>query len=378
MSPIHMKTMMRAAALVAMTAAPAFASFAPPQTGQVSASAAPRARTARCIGCDDSTRSVLILKLDSLRTQFTTRRLSPSEQDAVAREMDATLAALRELIESSGRPGSANATTIVRSGGAAAGASSGQGTSYTIVIQKRGYIGLSLDGPSYGYPPERPEVIRYIQYPKIASIDPSSPAELSGLKMGDTLIAMNGADVVETEIPLGKWLVPDEKMTLKVRRDGDAKEFRVVVAAAPPYVERRLTPFPDQGGAIARVPMPPGRGRVDIREQGPGQAAPVPPSPTVFMFGSTIYGARLETMSEGLSKALGVKQGVLVIQSIAGSPAFVSGLRDGDVIISASGTSVATVRDLLTIVRTRDGDEGVKLVVLRDKKQQDVTLRQRQ
>ena len=112
---------------------------------------------------------------------------------------------------------------------------------------------------------------------------------------------------------------------------------------------------------------------------------PMPPMPTtyweepvpgrVFVFSTALAGARVETLTEGLAKAFGVKEGVLVMQVPAGSPAFVSGLREGDVITYAGGTAVTTARQLSVAVVSVDRDNGVKLVIVRDKKQQDLTLR---
>jgi serine protease Do len=95
----------------------------------------------------------------------------------------------------------------------------------------------------------------------------------------------------------------------------------------------------------------------------------------LFVFASAIAGARVESVTEGLGKAFGVKEGVLVIQAPPGSPAYVSGLRDGDVIITAAGTAIANLRQLGGVLSDLDRENGVKLVIVRDKKQQDVMLR---
>jgi membrane-associated protease RseP (regulator of RpoE activity) len=345
--------------------------------------ATPRAATARirCVGCSDSARakqSLLLGKLDSLRWEFSNRRLTQAEQAVFSQEMSATLKALQQVMESEGGQVFA---------GAAVG---GNAFTFTVPAAKRGYLGVTFDGPSYGYPPERPDVIRFVQYPKIASVDPASPAERAGLLMGDTLVAMNGTDVVEHSITLSRMLVPDEKVTLKVRRDGDAKEFRVVVGEAPAYVARRVMPSQPDVVAIAQSAYPPPAPsvRADVGARAPAPRSPDQPPPPamprsweepvqgrVFVFTTAVAGARVETLSEGLGKAFGLKEGVLVMQVPPGSPAFVSGLRDGDVIISAAGTPVATARQLSNAVVNADREDGVKLVIQRDKKQQDLTLR---
>lgn len=95
----------------------------------------------------------------------------------------------------------------------------------------------------------------------------------------------------------------------------------------------------------------------------------------MWIFNNGVAGAQVATVSDGLGKAVGVKEGVLVIRAEPGTPAFRSGLRDGDVILRADGRTVATVNALRQAVAEGSGNEGVKLRILREKKQRDVTLR---
>lgn len=94
----------------------------------------------------------------------------------------------------------------------------------------------------------------------------------------------------------------------------------------------------------------------------------------VWIYSDGVAGAKLETVTEGLGKALGVKRGVLVVRADAGTPASRAGLRDGDVIVRAAGTDVATVRQLRQLLERHDSRTGVTLVVLRDRKEREVTL----
>src|SRR5690349_14565499 len=202
----QMKYLTHAAVLAALAIVPASArAVEPPQV--TTTTQTPRAATAgrsRCSGCSDSTRArheILTQKLDSLRYEFSTRRLNRAELDVFEKELSTTLQSLQQLMESQGamvRRSPAPPNGVFS--GPVAGSIAQSGDAYTITVQaiRKGYLGVSLDGPSIGYPPEQPDVIRYIQYPRIASVDPASPAERAGLLMGDTLLAMNGNDVVES------------------------------------------------------------------------------------------------------------------------------------------------------------------------------------
>ena len=71
---------------------------------------------------------------------------------------------------------------------------------------------------------------------------------------------------------------------------------------------------------------------------------------------------------------LGVDNGVLVTKVLPGTPAKDSGLHDGDVIISADGQTVASVRALSRIVGNAKAN-AVKLQVIRAGKPQVIVLR---
>ena len=388
MSLTHMKRMTahRRAALVLCAMLPAWTTAALAQVTTTTSTAAPRASTprAQCVGCADSTRArrgLLASKLDSLRMEFERRRLTTAEREVLAKEMTTTIMALEELIDASMRAGFSEmrvqdfprATT----GGVRRSLVPGQ---ITVTVQtgaKRGYLGVTFDGPMLS-DGER-DSVRFFAYPLIASVDPSSPAERAGVLRGDTLIALNGTDVVDHLFSFTKLLVPDEKVTMKVRRQGDAKEFRIVVGEAPAYVVQRLPFRPFSGYApevrVGAVPVPRSRG---------GARPPDAPEPSiafaypgrVLLFSSDVGGARVESVSEGLAKNLGIKGGLHVRSVSPGSPAYEWGLRDGDIILTAADETMSVVQDFARLVadRNRTSDD-VKLVILRDKKQQELILK---
>ena len=105
-----------------------------------------------------------------------------------------------------------------------------------------------------------------------------------------------------------------------------------------------------------------------------GTAPPAMATTSVWVITDGVGGAKVETINAGLAKTIGVKAGVLVLRVGPGTPAFESGLRDGDVILRAAGRTIASVRELRALVEN-DSDDGVKLVIRRDRRERELTLR---
>ena len=267
----------------------------------------------------------------------------------------------------------------------------------------RGWIGLVAQGPGLNPRVEGGELlVRYFAYPRILSVDPSSPAQRAGIAPNDTLLAYNGDDVTEGDISLTRLLQPNAKLNVRIRRDGRTRDIPVTVATAPRrIVERR----DDESRArdqwvIATVPEAPGfsrspaiapRGlsamRVNVRTPMPAMAPlpPVPPSspgeglPFTFAFGNGVAGAQLSTIGEGLGKALGVSSGVLVTSAPVGSPANESGLMEGDVILRVGRQSVRRVSEVVDLVglAAENGDHAIELQVVRQRKPMQLMLKWR-
>jgi S1-C subfamily serine protease len=237
-----------------------------------------------------------------------------------------------------------------------------------------GYLGVSFDGPGTDEIRQGERIIRFFDYPRIFLVEPSSPAERAGIQEGDTLLALNGSDVREREISLSKLLVPDQRVVVRIRREGNAKDVAVTVGKMPGYVMSRMAPMPPMSPMAVRV-YPEIRRRTPMPPDAAMAGTPSPMAQSVWIINEAIGGAKLESISEGLGKALGTKSGVLVLRAAPGTPAYESGLRDGDVILKASGKAVSSVRELLSVLVDSDREEGVRLGVLRERKQREVTLR---
>jgi hypothetical protein len=336
-----------------------------------------RQRCAECGVSRDSggraSQERLLLRLDSLRWQIENVRLSESERERVAQDMARTVVALQSSLDQTSRAEAAVAARVAVEAGPTHEALIAPRAGIAVARRTRGYLGVTFDGPSAECQECREHIIRFYQYPKIAMVEPDSPAERAGILEGDTLVAFNGTDV-KNEISLTKLLVPQARIMVRVRREGDAKNLQVTVGEAPEYYVRRGTPLPARA-PIAVTTVVPSQAVRARSPNGPMIAGPTPRAGgTMWIVNTGVAGARVETISEGLGKAVGVKEGVLVIKAEPGTPAHRSGLRDGDVILRAGGRTVATVNALRQAVESAE-DESITLNILREKKRRELTLR---
>jgi membrane-associated protease RseP (regulator of RpoE activity) len=340
---------------------------------------------------------------DSLSRLFDDEDLSASERRRVGTELDRTIGRFEELSVSAAQsPGQSNGPLfripvgpIVRAGDMA------NALSQTIAREAtpRGWIGIVVTGAATEFRVERGEmIVRYLSYPRVASVDPSSPAQRAGIAPNDTLLAYDGRDVRNADISMTRLLRPNNKVVVRVRRDGRVRELPVVVAAAPLHIkQRRDDELRDAQTtwAIAGAPDAPAFPRMSPPQQAllgaaaprtyrpaPGAPLPpamaVPPMPPAFTFVvNGVAGAQLVTVTEGLARTLGLQSGVLIANAPPGSPAAESGLRDGDVIVKVSGQPVRNVAEVRELVAraSEDGERSVDLETVREKKTRKVALR---
>lgn len=363
-------------AATTLVSAPAQAVTPPPQTGSGSSGSATVVRD-RCSSCGREGRlgrEKLLLRIDSLRWQIENRRLSEEERSRTVGELNVAIRALQQSLDEAAQGSAVTTVTVNTSGQTMVGSMA----IARIPMRARGYLGVTFDGPSAEIARPGDYAVRFYKYPRIALVEPSSPAERAGVQQGDTLMAFNGTDVVNNEISLTKLLVPDARVTMRVRRDGNSKDLKVTIGEPPDYyVRRREVPRQYEIGA---APVAIGAAPVRAASPAPQVAAAwpteQPPPAVLWTTDEGVAGARVETVSEGLGKALGVDEGVLVVRVRPGTPAYRAGLRDGDVIVRAGGQRIATVLALRGILQAAgEGEEGVKLLIRRDRKERDLTLR---
>jgi S1-C subfamily serine protease len=261
----------------------------------------------------------------------------------------------------------------------------------------RGWIGIVVSGaPRETHVEGNELMMRFLSYPEIASVDPSSPAQRAGLAPGDTLLAYDGRDLRGTDISMTKLLRPNARVMIRVKRGGRIKELPVIVAEAPSRIKIRIedenreagqswfyTTSPKVAGVPPLAPTPP----MGLRTPPPAippAIATTPPAPVVLSlprpYGfapSGVAGAQLVTVTDGIRRSLGVQSGVLVATVPAGTPADESGLREGDVIIRVDRQPVRTVVQVWQIVTraAEEGEKDVALDLIREKQERSIKLR---
>lgn len=253
-----------------------------------------------------------------------------------------------------------------------------------------GFLGVSFDQQSISQRDNEPAVF---ELGAIESVEPGSPAEKAGIKNGDVLLSIGGVDA-RKPIALGTILKPGARVQVRLQRGKVTRDVSVLVEKRPAAfgsdcatVERLIRPERDaplilwrspalgSAGRAARAPepgMPP-----DLPSTRPGGGFVFDVFTPMAMSSNVIAGATMRSLDDDWRESLGVDNGVLVISVAQGSPAKEAGLRGSDVIISADGQAVSSVRALSRIMNDAKAN-ALKLQVIRAGKTQTLTLRWRE
>ena len=205
----------------------------------------------------------------------------------------------------------------------------------------------------------------------ITLIDHDAPAGQIGLKVNDVVLAINGQNVAGAE-QFGRLLheiPPGRKISLEISRDGNIQTLAVQL------VDRKALDH-DIWGRIGN----------DVAGVGPmaaaptmgvmtGGDAPIPPSGFhMSLFTSTLnVGAMVEPLTSQMAEYFGVQGGLMVKQIRKKSEAAAAGFKAFDVILKVGADSILTSADWDRALRSNQG-KPVQVTILRDKKQQTITL----
>jgi serine protease Do len=189
---------------------------------------------------------------------------------------------------------------------------------------------------------------------EITVVEPDSPAEKAGLKVGDVVLKYNGLRVegMQQFAHMVHETPPGREVKIDISRAGAPQSVTVKVA-------QRKAPHMEMGE------MPPMPERLDIH---------IPDLPRGFMtLRSSVLGVEAESIDGQLAQYFGVKDGVLVRSVLKGTAAEKAGIRAGDVIVRIDDARVATPADISGRLRTLHG-KAASVVLMRDHKELTISV----
>lgn len=200
---------------------------------------------------------------------------------------------------------------------------------------------------------------------RVLSVSPGGPAADAGLRDKDIIIALDGETLPATDadralVERMRKVQPDQKVKVRVLRDGKKQEF--VVVARPMAFENRIFE--------ARLPEMGAMRGFDGIGVGPGPGGPAGPGGLVAQHFRTFWpgefeGLELASITPKLGAYFGVNEGVLVV-SAPKDGAFK--LEDGDVLQAIDGRKPDNGPHALRILRSYRSGEKLTLTVLRQRK----------
>ena len=231
----------------------------------------------------------------------------------------------------------------------------------------QGYLGVDLTDVDQ----EKAQALklREVRGAIITLVDHDAPAGKMGLKVNDVVIQLNGQAVegaeqlrrMLREIPAGR------KVSLVISRDGNVQTLAVELADRRAMEHDVWTKIGTSGDVFAQ---PQGMGILS----GGGGDAPLPGGFHMPLFGSSLnVGALVEPLTSQMAEYLGVPSGLMIKQVARKSEAEKAGLKAFDVILKVGPDAIKTLADWDRSLRANQG-KPVQVTVLRDKKQQTLTL----
>ena len=195
----------------------------------------------------------------------------------------------------------------------------------------------------------------------ITLIDHDAPAGQAGLKVNDVVLQLDGQNIADAEQlrRMLKAVPPGGKVTLQISRDGSLQTVGAELVDRK-TMEKSIW---SRLGSVSAIPE---MGFLSGDSTSSGFHMP--------SFGSTLkVGALVEPLTSQMAEYLGVPSGLMVKQVARKSAAEAAGLRAFDVILKVGAESIATSADWNRALRANQG-KPVQVVILRDKKQQTLTL----
>jgi serine protease Do len=203
----------------------------------------------------------------------------------------------------------------------------------------------------------------------ITLIDHDAPAAQAGIRVNDVVVQVNGQPVegaeqftrMLREIPAGR------SVSLLISRDGNLQTIGVQLVDRKKMEHDAWNRLDNGGDPAASAP---GMGILG----GGGGDVPSGGFHMPFVGTSTLnVGAMVEPLTSQMAEYLGIQSGLMIKQVARKSEAEKAGLKAFDVILKVGADSIATTADWDRALRANQ-DKSVAVTVLRDRRQQTVTL----
>jgi len=236
----------------------------------------------------------------------------------------------------------------------------------------QGYLGVDVrDVPGDQVPALK---LKDARGAEIVLVDHDAPAGKAGLREHDVVLQMNG-QAVDGEDQIRRMLrecPPGRTITLLVSRDGQQMTVTTQMANRE-EVEKQAW---EQHLTVPESAAAPDVAGSDFSASG-GSTAAVHGNSFIgtLVMNPSYTGAMLEKMSTQLADYFGVPSGagLLVRSVVTNSPAALAGMHAGDVVVQADAKAVTNTNDWAKAIKNSHG-RPLSIVVMRDKKQQTLTL----
>ncbi|HKK22013.1 MAG TPA: PDZ domain-containing protein [candidate division Zixibacteria bacterium] len=209
-----------------------------------------------------------------------------------------------------------------------------------------------------------------------------SPADEIGLEQGDIIVALDGNKVLDSDdlIDMIEDHNPQDKVTLKIYREGKEKDIEVTLDRAPK--NRR---------DVIVIPRGSSRGHSLLAPAAPAAPA-VPDVPKVYGVWNNngnqgkwysvtsdkggYLGVSILDLGDQLGDYFGVKDGdgALVTSVVEDSPAAEAGIKAGDVIVKIGDSEIDGTEDVYDAMDDYEKGDKVDVQVVRDKHEQSLAV----
>jgi S1-C subfamily serine protease len=205
----------------------------------------------------------------------------------------------------------------------------------------------------------------------ITLIDHDAPAGQIGLKVNDVVLAVNGQNVdgAEQLRRMLREIPPGHKISIEISRDGNIQTM------AAQLVDRKALDH-DIWGRIGNDvgSVTPAAPAAAVPGMGIMGDTPLPGGFHMPLFTSTLnVGAMVEPLTSQMAEYFGVEGGLMVKQVSKKSEAAAAGFKAFDVILKVGADSILTSADWDRALRSNLG-KPVQVIILRDRKQQSISL----